>query len=196
MSYDVTEPDPATQYRKTPAWVRVFKTVYDVQGNPTKIALRRMFTEGTGEDLRVLRWHEALGKVRDFVENHTLAELREVYQRITGEAYAGASSKKGVLKSLLAFWFGFDQDLTVDEMKAWALDRVKAEGRWGLGCPAGCGRFWAFQPHETYGFIFCDPAAYSGVDEAGQPTHGYLQVDVATRSFTCDRCGAIITLSE
>jgi hypothetical protein len=172
MSYDVTEPDPATQYRKTPAWVRVFKTVYDVQGNPTKIALR------------------------DFVENHTLAELREVYQRITGEAYAGASSKKGVLKSLLAFWFGFDQDLTVDEMKAWALDRVKAEGRWGLGCPAGCGRFWAFQPHETYGFIFCDPAAYSGVDEAGQPTHGYLQVDVATRSFTCDRCGAIITLSE
>jgi hypothetical protein len=196
MSYEVKIPDASTQYRKTPAWVRVFREAVDEQGQPIKVAVRRFFTEGTGDEMRVLRWHEALGKVRDFVENHTLDELKEGYQRITGEAYAGVSSKKGVLKGVLAFWFGFDQNLTVDEMKAWALERVTQEGRWGLGCPAGCGRFWTFKPHDTYGFIFCDPAAYIGIDEDGKPTHGYLQVDMATRSFTCDRCGAIITLSE
>ena len=196
MSYEVTAPDPSTQYRKTPAWIRVFKTLQDDQGNPVKIEVRQFFREGTGENVRVLRWHEALDKVRDYVENHTLAELKQVYERITGEAYEGVQSKKGVLKGVLAFWFGFDQDLTVDEMKAWALDRVMQEGRWGLGCPAGCGRFWAFKPHDTYGFIFCDPAAYSGVDEEGQPTHGYLQVDPVTRSFTCDRCGASVMLTE
>jgi hypothetical protein len=195
MSYEVTAPDPSTQYRKTPAWIRVFKTLQDDQGNPVKIAVRQFFTEGTGENLRILRWYEALDKVRDFVDNHTLAELKEVYQRITGEEYEGASSKKGVLKGVLAFWFDFDQDMTLDEMKTWAQEHVIREGRWGLGCPAGCGRYWELKPHSKHGFIFCDQAAYSGLDEEGTPTRGYLSVDFENRAFTCDRCGAAITLS-
>jgi hypothetical protein len=229
MSYTVTMPDPATQYRKTPAWVRVFKEVLDEQGQPIKIAVKRFFMEGTGEDMRVFRWHEAVDRVRDYVENHTLVELKQVFEKITGEPYEGTQSKKGVLKAVLVFWFGFDQDLTMSEMKAWALNHLKNNvGEWGLGCPNGCGRYWAFKVVGGK-FMFKDRAAWTGTQaevldewddtnpETGATTHyyrirhwegdvqivtevpmnrGYLEAYPQEQRFTCDRCGATITLSE
>ena len=229
MSYEILLPDPLEQHKKTSAWIRVFKTVYDEQGNPTKVALRNMFTIGTGENMRVLRWHEAVEHVRDYVDNHTLAELKTVYKRITGELYEGTQSKKGVLKAVLAFWFGFDQDLTLSEMKAWALNHLKNNvGEWGLGCPNGCGRYWAFKVAGGK-FTFKDQATWTGMQaevldewddtnpETGATTQyysirhwegdvqivtkvpvnrGYLDAYPQEQRFTCDRCGATITLFE
>ena len=225
MSYKVTLPDPATQHRKTPAWIRVFRDVVDEHGQPTRVALRHLFTEGSGENLRVLRWHEAVDRVREYVEDHTLAELKQQYERIAGEPYDDVDSKKGVLRAVLALWFGFDEDLTLEEMKAWALARLRSDvGEWGLGCPGGCGRFWAFEVKNGR-LVFADAAAYTGpqaevldewdvtIPETGETIHyyeirhwsgevqvvtevpvnrGYLDVDVAARAFTCDRCGARI----
>lgn len=162
MSHTVTLPDASTQHQKTPAWVRVFETVLDAQDQPMKVARRHLFTEGTGASLRVLRWHEAVDRVRDYVETHTLAELKAVYETIAGEAYAGVGSKKGVLKAVLALWFGFDEDLTLEAMKAWMLAHLQTDvGEWGLGCPAGCGRHWAFAV-KNGSLRFSDPAAYTG----------------------------------
>lgn len=92
---------------------------------------------------------------------------------------------------------------------------------WGLGCPAGCGRLWEFtadavdlveetdtdgvkrmwpRGRSTSHFRPRDSAAYSGMDENGNPTKGYLNFhpDPSTPSsvkmFTCDRCGAEIRM--
>ncbi len=96
-----------------------------------------------------------------------------------------------------------------------------AEPTWGLGCPAGCGRLWEFtadasdivdtvdadgvarkwpRGKTTAHFKPLDPAAYSGVDEKGNPTEGYLSFrpDPSTpnniKMFNCDRCGAEVRL--
>ncbi len=98
---------------------------------------------------------------------------------------------------------------------------VGGEPVWGLGCPAGCGRFWEFTgdavdmveetdadgvkrkwPRSKVGSHFkpLDPEAYSGVDKDGKPTNGYLNFrpDPAAPSnvkmFTCDRCGSEVRL--
>jgi hypothetical protein len=163
MTFEIELPDPYTQHRKTPAWIRIFKTGLDQQGNPVKRAVRRFFTVGTDENMRVLRWHEAVDRVRDFVENRTLTELKTLYERIAGEEYDGVSSKRGVLRGILTLWFGLDKDMTLAEMKAWALSHIENdEGDWGLGCPANdCRRYWAFEVKNGR-FRFKDRAAYTG----------------------------------
>jgi hypothetical protein len=127
-----------------------------------KVAVRRFFTVGTDENMRVLRWNEAVDRVLDFVENRTLAQLKALYERVTGEEYEGVRSKRGVLRGTLAFWFGFDQDMTLNEMKAWALSHIENnEGEWGIGCPTRCGRYWTLEVKNGR-FRFKDKWAYTG----------------------------------
>jgi len=93
--------------------------------------------------------------------------------------------------------------------------------RWGLGCPAGCGRFWWFKPtgdqkgwepvdvparkgevmplwSEREGY-FVNPWTGEPVEDPFEPVsrRGYLDwepVASGTAIFRCDRCGSRILL--
>ncbi len=96
---------------------------------------------------------------------------------------------------------------------------LAAKGEWGVGCPAGCGRFWALKVGDDGAFTPADSAAYAPVEgvyedkpepfpdeddreEEKPPTevktrNGYLdwrpQPD-GSILLVCDRCGAEIRL--
>jgi hypothetical protein len=71
---------------------------------------------------------------------------------------------------------------------------------WGLGCPAGCGRFWEFIAENDH-YRPVDSVAYSGIDDKGRATKGYLNyrtdpTSPSVRMFTCDRCGSEVRLTR
>lgn len=98
----------------------------------------------------------------------------------------------------------------------------ETHGRWGLGCPHNCGRFWEFKPNDKLdGWIPEDPVAIKGeampvlhkdkgyvspvtgepVEDPTEPvpTNGYLdwrQEKDGSVTFTCDRCQSPVKLEK
>lgn len=79
------------------------------------------------------------------------------------------------------------------------LPDVEKEGRWGLGCPYSCGRFWEFKPSKDFAaFVPEDGYAIAGTDIEGNATDGYLHWKEGDDAsvFICDRCGGMIQLKK
>jgi len=218
---EVKIPDLVRQHEKTPAWVRRVRRILDDDGKEQTIIERVVATEGTGVTVKILRWHEALAKIRDYVQNRTLTELKDLYKDITDSSYDGVNSKLGVVKAILKFWFDAEAGATLSEADALLEAEAIKQGRWGLGCPHACGRFWEFKPMDT-GFDPIDAMAYTGkqavildqfTDESGNihyliehwsgqlmwvtevpVNRGYLEWDDG--KFLCDRCGGEVRLIQ
>jgi len=173
----VKAPDPARQYERTPIWIRRYRRSI-VEGGEVVVQERQFLTEGTGLEARVLRWHELRDRVEDFVQNRALLELKGLYKALTDEDYSGEDTKLGVVRALLRFYFNVDETGSLLELRQRLAERVRAEGRWGLGCPYGCGRHWEFKP--------------SGDLKTWEPTAPELKI--VGNSFRCDRCGGEIQL--
>ncbi len=209
---EIRMPEVRKQHEKTPAWIREAKEHMNPETGHSEVSFqKKRFTTGTGEDMWVLRWPEAIDDVENFVENKTLAEVSQFHKKITGEAYEGINTKKEIVIALLNFWFGFTEkmilpfwsglsdEMVIPEMFTWARERIEEEGRWGLGCPHSCGRFWEFKPSKDLtSFRPVDDTAMTGIDEEGEATKGYLewtpQQEAGVIKFKCDRCGKEITL--
>ena len=128
-------PDLGLQHTKTPVYV-LREELNPETGD--KAYLRKLFTDGD----RALCWHEVKDRLIDYVQNHTLDELKQLYTKITGDPYEGVRSKKAVALGIIRHWFPAVPDGTVTEILAWFSEAVKGKGEWGLGCD--CGRFIAF----------------------------------------------------
>lgn len=199
--YEVIAPDPAEQYKKTPMaeWVREKVETVGLGGtSATYVTARRIAIREVGEMPKVLNVHEWLeGLLSDTAE--ALYVLSKAVNVKPTKPVNPTVPRIYTLKALLKSYKGVvesgdDERLLEQELRDWAA----RQGRWGLGCPAGCGRFWEFKPtSDLEGFEPVDPAAKEGVDEKGNPTNGYLnwspQPDGSVK-FRCDRCGAEITL--
>jgi len=195
-------PDPKLQHKKTPALRRIFRKIVNPETEEeTKVPKWIKITEGSGENIKVLRWHELIDRIIDYVKNRTLTECKQIYKHLTGEPYEGVNSKKAVAVKYIEWLFKIelDETKTTDEILQELKEKLSLKlGRWGLGCPHGCGRTWTFKPTDDLsGFEPEDPAAMRGVDEAGNPTNGYLNWQLqpdGTIRFVCDRCGNIVEL--
>lgn len=113
-----------------------------------------------------------------------------------------------------------EQDVSAGE----ALDsHLASKSEWGVGCPSGCGRFWAFKSTpDGLSMVPSDPAAYTGDNQMWLPDSeedytltedddedypeveenplvgsGYLQwqpQEDGSVKFICDKCGAEVHL--
>lgn len=157
----VAFPDAKTQHMKTAAWRRVRVESKDAEGKITVSYHHRPLIIGTGENARILRWHEFLERVKDFIQNQNLAACRLLHAELLGEDYVGVATKLGVARSILAFYAGLVETVNTAEVLARFSEWVIGEGRWGLGCPHNCGRFIEFST-DGVGFRPSDPPAYTG----------------------------------
>lgn len=169
----VRAPNPDEQYGKTAAWVRKLSRIGEIY-----VQDRQPFTEGSGDNWRILSWRDLRDRVEDYVQNHTLEDLKQLYRKLTDEEYAGEETKLGVVKALIKAYFNLEPAGNLTQLREIFLNRVKAEGRWGLGCPYNCGRFWMLKP--TADLKGWEPEA---------PEHRILN-----GTFRCDRCGGLIQL--
>jgi len=152
----VKVPDVLRQHEKTPAWVRRVRKYLDAKGVEQVNIEKVIATEGTGDQMKVLRWHELADRIEERIKNATVAQLKTFYQSLADEPYAGAQTKAAIALAIVKQYFDVS---TVAEFKA----KMVGEGRWGLGCPHGCGRFWEFKPRDDLlGFEVVDPAARTG----------------------------------
>jgi hypothetical protein len=118
--------------------------------------------------------------------------------RITQDQIAEALKKAGFEVNKLGFeiYNADDESTLEEEFRSWAVK----EGRWGLGCPNNCGRFWTFKPTEDLtSFEPEDPAAKNPyTDRNGNMHNGYLEWTPQSDGsviFKCDNCGAEIKLT-
>jgi len=201
MAVKIAIPDVKLQHAKTAALRRIKLEIENPETGRIEQTLRWVkITEDTGENVRVVNWKELFRKIKDYLENRTLEECKQLYEYLTGEPYEGVNSKKGMILAYIKLRFNVDlSNLTTTEIIQKLGDELMPKlGHWGLGCPHGCGRHWEFKPTEDLtSFEPADPAAMKGVDEEGNPTRGYLnwqpQPDGTIR-FVCDRCGNIVEL--
>ena len=168
-------PDVTEQHRKTPSWIRI-KRQFTVPDEPeytdedgvlhpatTKVQVsyaKKLFIEGSGDDARVLRWHEVLDRIVEYVQDHTVEEMKALYTKVTGDDYEGVSTKKQITLGILRTWFPNIPDGTTAEILAWCQDKMIDKGEWGLGCPS-CRRHWRFKPADNRaGWLPEDEEAY------------------------------------
>jgi len=157
-------PDPRIQHQKTPAWIRKIRRYLDSKGVEQTSIERVTATEGTGLNTKALRWHELADRIQERYQNATLAQLKAFYENIIGEPYPSTATqtKFAVAKSIIQQYFDIT-DGTALGLIARFREKLVHEGRWGLGCPHGCMRYWEFKPNDDLtGFIPVDPAAYTG----------------------------------
>ena len=160
---EIRIPDPTKQYEKTPAWVRRWRQVISSTGQVEKLAEKQDFITGAGDTRNIWRWHELVARIKDFVETKTLTELKAVYKELRDDDYVGTQTKLAVAKAILKFYFSDADATTPAEMLSILTDRIRRLGRWGLGCPHGCGRHWEFKPTaDLTSFEPTDLAAVTG----------------------------------
>ena len=202
--YEITIPDPSKQYEKTPAYEYVRrKYEYTTLDGKTVVEYRtekQTALEGEGLETHVLRLHEWLDKLlKDDTE--ALFTIGKAVNLNAVKPVKATVQRKYILASLLQLYKGKvesnaeDEVALENEFKLWA----KSQGRWGLGCPNNCGRYWEFKPTEDLtGFEPVDPAAKTPFQTESGVKNGYLdwnpQMD-GSIVFKCDRCGAEVKLT-
>jgi hypothetical protein len=203
--HEIKIPNPAEQYRKTPAFEKV-RVKYEYVGLDGKtiqeyVTEKRLAVRGSGLEARVLT-------LADWLEQQ-LTDDAEALFTIAKAVNVDAKkpeivtvSRSLILKSLIRTYKGTVESTTDDEstleeeFRSWAV----REGRWGLGCPNNCGRFWTFKPTEDLkGFEPEDPAAKTPyTDREGNVYNGYLEWTPQSDGsviFKCDNCRAEIKLT-
>lgn len=204
--HEVKIPNPGRQYEKTPAFehVRVKREYSLLSGEKVEeyTTKRRLAIGGIGLEARALtlaEWVEE--RLKDDAE--ALFTVSKAVNVNAKKPEKVTVSRKLILKALIETYKGKvesnpeDESALEEELGRWAVK----EGRWGLGCPNGCGRFWWLKPTEDLkGFEPEDPAAKTQfTDEEGNVHGNYLkwtpQPD-GSIIFKCDKCGAEIKLSR
>jgi hypothetical protein len=203
--HEVKIPNPSEQYRKTPAFEKV-RVKYEYVGLDGKkiqeyATERRLAIRGSGLEARILT-------LADWLEQQ-LTDDAEALFTIAKAVNVDAKKpekvtvpRKIILKTLIGLYKGKvesnpeDEQALEEEFRSWAVK----QGRWGLGCPNNCGRFWTFKSTDDLkGFEPEDPAAKNPyTDRDGNMHNGYLewipQPDGSV-IFKCDNCGAEIKLT-
>jgi len=201
---EIVIPDPKLQWEKT----------------PSRIKVKRQFTDPeTGELVEVTRWgpwFEETGSVtwkewRDRVllaGEHTYDEMKGNLEKMGGKPKK--ASKKGVLAGVIELYIrqvGWDEyeSKTVADFEREIEEFAQKQGRWGLGCPHLCGRFWELKPTEDFSFFEpSDKMALTPfVDEEGVSHNGYLEWEwkhdeagnLTGARFICDRCKGVVELT-
>ena len=169
----------------------------------------------------VVRWGDWFDELKKKLRYRPLGECLELVEELLGEA-PKVETKKDLLKFLLSRLFDAKPKAAalIDHVAELEKGFVKL-GRWGLGCPNNCGRFWWFKPHEEYGWVPADDKAWQGEIEWLPPGAeydyekgvwlldgkevepekriGYLDWRIDEDGcpvFKCDRCGAVIRLKQ
>jgi hypothetical protein len=212
--HEIKIPNPAEQYGKVPAYelVRVKYetryTMYDEAGNPigervevTYATEKRLAVRGSDLNAKVLSLKEWLEQqlTNDAEALFTIAKAVNVDAKKSKKVTV---PRKIILKTLIGMYKGKvksnpeDEQALEEEFRSWAV----REGRWGLGCPNNCGRFWTFKPTEDLkGFEPEDPVAKNPyTDRDGNTHNGYLEWTPQPDGsviFKCDNCGAEIKLT-
>jgi len=202
-------PNVAEQWRKTPIKRRIIEEYEDpVTGGIVKVPRWIWWVEGSGETAEVLK----LDSVRDrllLASEHSKAEMKRVLRQAGGRPKK--DSKKGVLAGFIELYIREVKDeeyaeKTSSEFEREIDDWFVREGRWGLGCPHNCGRFWEFKPTKDLSFF--QPvdklASTPFVDDEGISHNGYLEWrwkydetgNLVGASFICDRCGKEVELER
>jgi hypothetical protein len=203
--HEVKIPNPAEQYRKTPAFEKVRVKYEYVTTDGRKVEEyrneMRLAIGDSGLEARVLT-------LADWLEEQ-LKDNAEALFTISKAVNVNAKkpekiivSRSVIIKGLIRTYKGkvettIDDEFTLEEeLRSWAVK----EGRWGLGCPNNCGRFWTFKPTEDLkGFEPEDPAAKNPYTDRNGDTHnGYLEWTPQSDGsviFKCDNCKAEIKLT-
>ena len=190
---EIKIPNPNSQYEKTPAKRRVIKKYEDPEtGEIFEFPRWIVWIEGTGEESRIMKWNEWVEEI-ELVTGETFEDLKKLYLKLAGEEYSGKHSKKDIVGAIIKLYFGEDWGGTIGQLLQNLKNRVVEKGRWGLGCPHDCGRFWEFKPTvDLTRFEPVDLVAMVGTDEQGNLTKGYL--DWQEGKFLCDKCGGVVEL--
>jgi len=148
-----------------------------------------------GIESTIVRWGDFLDELKRKLRYRPLSECIQLAEELIGKKLF-VLTKERVIYHIRRALFGETVASALgvmDTVESLERDFIKL-GRWGLGCPNRCGRFWWFVPYGD-GWKPADPAAYLPYTdpETGEVRNGYLnwQDDM---SFTCDRCGAKIKL--
>lgn len=178
--------------------------------------------EKDGEiETEVIRWGDWLDEFRKKLRYRPLSECVELVKELLDET-PKVETKADLVKFLLSRLFGQKPKAAklIDHV-AELEKRFVELGRWGLGCPNNCGRFWWFKPHKEYGWVPVDDKAWQGEIEwlptgaeydydrgiwllngeevKPEKRIGYLDWRIDEDGcpvFKCDRCGAIIKLKR
>jgi len=174
-----------------------------------------------GVEVEIVRWGDWLDEFRKKLRYRPLSECVELIKELLDEA-PKVETKTDLVEFLLSRLFGQKPKAAKLTDHVTELERRFVElGRWGLGCPNNCGRFWWFKPHEEYGWVPVDDKAWQGEIEWLPPGAeydydrgiwllngeevkpekriGYLDWRIdedGCPTFRCDRCGAIIKLKR
>jgi len=191
------------QYEKTPAKRKIYVEYQDSNGKIISMPRWTLWTEEIEpENIEVLHWHDIRNMLFP-LKKHKKAEIKKVLKRAGGKMKQ--DTKKGILAGFIELYFRPVTDKEFEEKSLEGFGSELAElfikaGRWGLGCPYNCGRFWEFKPSADLSFFEpSDPLAFSGTDEQGNPTNGYLKWQPQANGsvkFICDNCKGIILLSK
>jgi len=197
----VKVPDPKTQWEKTPSRIKVKRQLTDPEtGELVEVTRWSPWFEETGS----VTWKEWRNRVL-LAADHTYDEMKLALEKMGGKPKK--FSKKGVLAGVIELYIRkvgpdeYDASSSSDFEKE-IEDFAVRQGRWGLGCPHLCGRFWTFKPRDDLtGWVPEDIFAFKGpvTDEEGNILHerGYLnwqpQPDGSVK-FICDQCNGEVIL--
>jgi len=136
-----------------------------MQGLITIIPRWDQIREGSGDATKILRWHEWVARAKERIQNATVSQIAEWFEAHIGEPYTGELTKRAIVVKAIEYYFGIQipPTTTLAQIGTWLDARIPEKGRWGLGCPHMCGRFWEFKPiGDLTGFEPSDPAAIIG----------------------------------